>query len=345
MLRIDPSYLDAAREAATAEELRGLLLSAIRLEHAIIPPYLTAAYSLRFGANTRIRAAVRSVVVEEMLHIAILTNILNACGGRPEFDRPGFVPDYPDSLPMNIGGGLVVGLKKFSAELNREVFMEIEEPEHPIHFPGPAEALVEFATIGAFYRALIDKIEELGDAVFTGDPRRQVFGNAAGFPPGRLFAITGAETAVTALRQVVREGEGTEALPTDTSGQNAHYYIFSEIDRGRQLRQDATVPEGYSYTGQQIPFDETKVLNLTENAKAAHYAEGSAARRLVDSFNLTYSNMLRAMQRTFDGDPAHVGALLQMMGRLRDSAANVLNQADPNDPGKKVGLTFQFVPE
>lgn len=346
MLRIHTEYLEAAREAATPEDLQRLLLSAIRLEHAIIPPYLTAAYSLPFGTNTRIRNAITAVAEEEMLHMAILTNLLNAVGGRPEFDRPDFVPAYPGTLPMNIGGGLVVGLKRFSKELNREVFMEIEEPENPLNFPGLTEGagMSEFATIGEFYRALIGRVTALGDAVFTGDPARQVFGNAAGFPPGRLFPIADAATAALALRQVVREGEGTEKLPTDEQGEKAHYYLFSEIDRGRQLKEDAAVPEGFSYTGAPMPFAAGQVLNVPDNPRAEDYPAGSAARAAVDEFNRTYSDMLRSMQRTFDGDPGHVSVLLSKMGRLRLAASNVLGKTDPNHPGKRLGLTFQFVP-
>lgn len=35
-----------------------------------------------------------------MLHFAILANVLNAIGGQPEFDKPEFVPIYPDTLPL-----------------------------------------------------------------------------------------------------------------------------------------------------------------------------------------------------------------------------------------------------
>jgi hypothetical protein len=58
MLLIDPKYIAAARDASNADDLHGLLQSAIQLEHATIPPYLTAAYSLQFGINTGIRSAI-----------------------------------------------------------------------------------------------------------------------------------------------------------------------------------------------------------------------------------------------------------------------------------------------
>src|SRR3712207_5578172 len=132
MLLIDPTYIAAVRDASNADDLHGLLQSAIQLEHATIPPYLTAAYSLQFGINTGIRNAIANIAEEKMLDMAIMANVLNAVGGRVEFDKPKFCPDYPEPLPMNIGSGMVVGLRKFSKSLVHDVFMAIEEPEHPI---------------------------------------------------------------------------------------------------------------------------------------------------------------------------------------------------------------------
>jgi hypothetical protein len=244
MLRIDPSYVAAATSAHSADDLHELLQNAIRLEHATIPPYLTAAYSLKLGINTQIIGIIFSIAREEMLHMAIVANVLNAIGGRPLIDHEEFVPAYPGPLPMGIAGGLQVGLEKFSKYLIHEVFMEIEAPEHPIHFPG-ALATAGFATIGQFYRAIRDKIKELGDSIVTGDPARQVIRNA-GFPPSQLFAIMNVDTATRALERVVKDGEGTTALPLDEDGRLAHYYLFEQIVRGRRLIQGPTAPNGYS---------------------------------------------------------------------------------------------------
>ena len=75
--------------------------------------------------------------------------------GRPQINTPDFVPDYPGRLPMDIGDGLKVHLRKCSIPQVRDVFMEIEKPEKPIDIP-VAAALVaaaptlEFDTIGGF---------------------------------------------------------------------------------------------------------------------------------------------------------------------------------------------------
>jgi hypothetical protein len=345
MLLIDPKYIAAARDASNADDLHGLLQSAIQLEHATIPPYLTAAYSLQFGINTGIRSAIAHIAEEEMLHMAIVANVLNAIGGRVEFDKPEFVPNYPEPLPMNIGSGMVVGLRKFSKSLVHDVFMAIEEPEHPMHFPSVAAVLAAptFATIGAFYRAVIEKIQELGNDIFTGDPARQVIVDA-GFPSEQLFAITDVTTAVRALEQVIKEGEGTAALPFDDEGEPAHYYRFEEIYRGRRLVKDPNAANGFSFTGAEIQFDPAEVWDLPDDPQAADYPSGSEERGKIDAFNRAYSDLLRVLQRTFDGAPGQIGDALFSMGLLRRVAREVVETTDPMT-GKQLGLTFEFMPE
>jgi hypothetical protein len=121
----------------TVEDLRIALDNAMKLEFATIPPYLTALYSIKDGTNTAIAANLRLIVIQEMLHLSLAANILNAIDGRPDF--PGVVPRYPGPLPMGIGSEpgkpFIVPLKKLSHETVRDVFMIIEEPEEPIVFP------------------------------------------------------------------------------------------------------------------------------------------------------------------------------------------------------------------
>ena len=40
------------------------------LEFATIPPYLTAMYSIKAGENRQVYDVIRSVVMQEMLHMA-----------------------------------------------------------------------------------------------------------------------------------------------------------------------------------------------------------------------------------------------------------------------------------
>jgi rubrerythrin len=81
------------------ESLQEHLQWAIELEHSTIPPYLCALYSIEAGHNAEATEVLSSVMVEEMLHLTLAANLLNAVGGRPRLDIPEMLPDYPHSLP------------------------------------------------------------------------------------------------------------------------------------------------------------------------------------------------------------------------------------------------------
>ena len=90
--------------------VRQLLQTAIQVEHSTIPLYLSAQYSIvqNFGDsnsnsnsnNEWASQLIHSVVVEEMLHMTMAANALNAVGGAPSIDDPDFAPDYPVVMPF-----------------------------------------------------------------------------------------------------------------------------------------------------------------------------------------------------------------------------------------------------
>src|SRR5262245_21975489 len=168
MLRIKPQPL------ATADDVRNALQNAIQLEHSTIPPYLTALATLSGTSEsvTYAQEVIRDVVVEEMLHMTLACNILNAIGGHPVIADAHFVPTYPHELPMGVAGDLVVHLKRYSKSLIEDTFMKIEEPEIPLDIPVKPAALARAAsptiTIGQFYAAIRTQIVQNGSRIFTG---------------------------------------------------------------------------------------------------------------------------------------------------------------------------------
>src|SRR4051812_1167970 len=83
----------------TIDDLRRHLQWAIELEHATIPPYLCALYSLDPARNPEAAQVVGTVLAEEMIHLALAANLLNAVGGAPRLDTPDLLPPYPHPLP------------------------------------------------------------------------------------------------------------------------------------------------------------------------------------------------------------------------------------------------------
>ena len=93
------SYAASFGRIATLESLREHLQWAIELEYFTLPPYLCALYSLDSGRNPEAAEVIASVLVEEMLHMTLAANLLNAAGGRPRLDIPEMLPGYPHPLP------------------------------------------------------------------------------------------------------------------------------------------------------------------------------------------------------------------------------------------------------
>src|SRR5256714_13619523 len=81
------------------EALIYMLCEAAELEHGIMCQYLFAAFSLKQRADegltpeqldavTRWRRQIAHVAAEEMLHLALVHNLLSAIGAAPHLGRP-----------------------------------------------------------------------------------------------------------------------------------------------------------------------------------------------------------------------------------------------------------------
>ena len=118
--------LEESTPITSRETLHEYLAVALQLEHATIPPYTVALYSIKPGTNLDATNIIRVVAVEEMLHLTLAANILNATGGTPDLVRPDFVPNYPVPLPTG-EKDFEVGIAKFSQE-SVKTFLNIERP-------------------------------------------------------------------------------------------------------------------------------------------------------------------------------------------------------------------------
>jgi hypothetical protein len=352
MLKVKPEFVEQVRDARQPEDLYDSLQSAIELEHATIPLYLTAAYSIKDGYNAEARRIILSVAIEEMLHMTIAANVANAIGYRPVIDKPGFIPLYPGPLPMHIHEGLTASLQKVSRGLVYDVFMTIEEPEIPIKLrvkeimalslpitPPPKR----FSTIGDFYDAVKNKLRELGDGIFRNPASPQVVDNTW-FPASELFPVADVDSACRAIDVIVDQGEGTRASPLDRpGGRPAHYYRLAQIVYGRMLLEDTSTTEGWSYSGAAVPLNPAGVWNLYPDAKAVDYANGSRERNLVDRFNYSYTNLLRALHTTFNGKPQTLAQALGLMYEQRLLVSDIVS-TPVTDTGYFATPTFEYTP-
>jgi hypothetical protein len=317
----------------TVQDLRKALRHAIRLELGTIPPYLTALFSIKPGANAAAGAIIRSVVIEEMLHLSLACNMLNAVGGEP--DLPAVVLRYPSELGMGIGtkpGGppFIVPLARLS-QASIQTFMTIEEPEHPLKFP-EADALdqTQDHTIGEFYEAVGQLMVKLGEDVFTGDVSRQVTG---WIDQNYLHAVLNLKDALRAIKLIVEQGEGTEQGPEDQSDELAHYYRFEQIQREQTLNRDPVVPEGYEWGPPPIGLDEAGVWPMIKNPPKVPLPPGSEVARVSDQFDGTYTLLINELQRTFNGESDALGSAMAQMHALRIEAARLMPMEVPGHKG------------
>src|ERR1700676_3157847 len=148
--------------------------------------------------------------------------------------------------------------------------MVIEEPEDPLHFPVLKLALEAAAptTIGQFYDKIKKQIQEQGNKIFTGDPKRQL---TTGFGLLQTIHVHDVDSAIAAINLIVEQGEGTKKSPLDPEGTPAHYYRFAEIYYGKMLIPNPEPkPKGpdYAYGGHNISFDACRVWPVITNPKA-----------------------------------------------------------------------------
>ncbi|WP_149264583.1 ferritin-like domain-containing protein [Actinomadura sp. K4S16] len=333
---------------ATLDELREHLQWAIELEHATLPPYLCALYSLDAERNPEAAEAVAGVFVEEMLHLALAANLLNAVGGRPRLDMPRMLPPHPRRLP-HADPSLVLSLLPFGPEA-LDMFLRLERPAPP-GAPPEGDA---YETIGQFYDAVEDGLRHLCDRlgereVFTGDPARQVHAGHFRHTAGRLVAVGDLASALTALREIVEEGEGSSRGEVWDGDQDvhhperdevAHYYRFQELRAGRRYRRGDTPRSGP--TGEAIAVDPAGVLPMRRDPRLADHAPGSAIRTAQEEFDHTYCAVLHLLEQAFNGSPRLLAVATGTMYGLRAQAQALMRM--PDVEGMRAGPTFTYVP-
>jgi len=361
-MKISRLHMDQVIQATLAEHLLPVVQKVIELEHATIPPYLCGYFTIKQGSNQLAADIIRSVVVEEMLHLTIACNLMNALGGKPALDTPDFVPNYPGELPFGIGDHFKVHLRKCSVDQVRDVFMKIEEPEDPIDVPvamsalAMQDAMMEFdLTIGALYNALSLRLQQLeqqaqaqGKTIFIGDKARQVVPRHWFPDPDEMFPIENIDDAVKAINVIVDQGEGTTTDPFDDSGEPAHYYRFEQIVEGKMLAHRPGQTPPYAFAGDAVVLDTSQIFDMDDNPKIANYKEGSYSRRMATQFSYNYTKLLKSLHNTYNGDPAGIDRSMGVMYELRFSALQALETpaewADQNNTtNKQTGLSFEYV--
>ena len=335
-------------------ELISYLDAAMALEHATIPPYLTAYYSIHSTTNSDAAHIIRVVAVEEMLHLTLVANVLNAIGGSPDLTRPGFVPSYPAYLPDG-EDDFTVDLRPFSPEA-METFCKIERPRKapdagsrlvrsdtgkPMLAASPTVEGMRFFSIGEFYEEIIEGLGKLAAAdpgLFCGDESRQVGPEYFYSGGGAVIKVRDLDSACQALRFIAEQGEGLDGGVYDTEGELAHYYRFRQLQLGHYY-QKGDQPD--SPSGAKLEVDWGAVYKVKVSARMSDYPAGSELAAVAEAFNADYGVFLALLTKAFNGEPDRLEEAVWQMFRLRDGFNRLIRNPLPGAEGLHAAPTFE----
>jgi rubrerythrin len=374
-LTVNPALALKLRDIQTAsvqdddarQALGALLQSALQLEFATIPTYLSAAFSLVFHLNTnrKIYDLILRVAKEEMLHLTAVANLMNAIGIAPNIACA--VPQFPCDLTV-LDPPLRLDLRSFSLDLVKGLFMAIEAPEVRVVFPA-AFMQDRPRTIGQFYKGIIEIIDNdtipdlfknASDEAYKQRAVDPNFSKAVAYLnnqdtgkyPLKLgidFKITDKVSAIRHLSWVVNEGEGEAPYkPLDTEGLPGHHYRFESIVRSRYLVPDEHADLKYSFSGGDLPFDPSSVHEFDVNAKAKDYHDYPLVQQNMKSLNDDYTTMINSLHQAFNcpspqqvkqADDAYDQAV-GIMRNMSNRANTIIRQAQA--AGIKGGIPFEY---
>lgn len=344
--------------------LHGLLQKALMLELSTIPPYATACYSIKEqGAydrsapeivNAEPIEVIRQVMVEEMLHMVLVANVLNALDGRPRLNDPELLPHYP--LALLDGKGPTVHLRRFSPD-QVKAFRDVERaPPDPQRAAGG-----DYHTIGGFYLYLAKTLDEACERhgaanLFTGHPERQIGAGEYYGAGGEVIAVKGRAAecralALEALREIMEEGEGADHGGLACDGDRipgpeerwdiAHYFKFNEILHSRYYRAEDHVDGPPS--GGDLAVDWSAVWPMRDDPKPGDYRAHPEIAALSERFNATWSALLDGLDAAFNGDKARLAGLVPLMYRLKEDAQRLMRVPLPGGNGEMAGPTWHYV--
>lgn len=345
------------------EELIYLLGEAAEFEHAVMCTYLYAQWSLKSELSEGItreeqqalsnwRGLLRSVALEEMLHLALVNNLLASIGAASHFARPNF-PIPQGYFPA----GVDLHLAPFNTETMQH-FVHIEQPEgieiqdgktftHEAHYPRVVcpslltPTTRDYASQGHLYhgigRSLQDLARELGEErLFIGHGEAQL--SSAEFPLPGIFKVHDLESALRAIEEIVDQGEGAPAYREDS-----HYarfaLVYAEYRALKSLRPEFVAAR---------PAAANPVLAEAVDRDNVVPVTDPLARRVVDLGNSVYALMLQTLAQVCAPVPLPAGLRqglskasceMMLLTTVLGEAATKLPIGD-QAPGVNAGLSF-----
>lgn len=297
------------------EQLLDSLSEAAEIEHNLMCCYLYAAWSLKTEPDDGLDAetlkvvkgwqrAIVDVAIDEMTHLTLVANLMNALGGVAHLHRANF--------PIANGyhpAGLQVKLAPFTPDTLQH-FIYLERPEGSDEpdgkgfdeRPSYSRALTglrmmpsaqDYLTVGHLYRSVEAGLKqlsaEIGEAVlFCGDPALQVCPNILTLTG--LVRITNLQSACKAIDTIVTQGEGAA-----TGSEASHYSRFVRIREAYDAMRAADPDFRPAWPVAHNPVMRKPIQNPEDRV----WIECHQPRQVLDLGNAVYNHMLRFLGQGF----------------------------------------------
>jgi Ferritin-like len=320
------------------EALIYMLCEAAELEHGLMCQYLFAAFSLKqdqaegltadeLEAVLRWRRVISHVATEEMLHLALVQNVLAAIGAAPHLSRPSLpapAHHYPAGVKLTLVPFGEAALRHFMF-LERPEGMELDGAEGIDAPVGDAVPLMsereivpqgqDFATVGHLYRSIEHGIahlaEEFGERnLFVGPRRAQA--TSAHFHWPELVPVTDLASAQQAFDTILEQGEGARG-----HWEHAHFGQFVQILA--EYRQLTTANPGFQPTRPVI----FATVRTSEHNESVPRIGDRVTSGCGDLFNVSYEILLQILGRFF----AHTAETDAQLATLANSALKLMLRA------------------
>ncbi len=297
------------------EQLLDSLSEAAEIEHNLMCCYLYAAWSLKTDEDDDIdpelrkeitgwRRTIVDVAIDEMTHLTLVGNLMNALGGVAHLHRANF-PIAQGYHPA----GLQVKLAPFNRDTLQH-FIYLERPEGSDEpdgkgfedRPGYSRALAglkimpsaqDYLTVGHLYRSVeagLKKLSaEIGEkALFCGDPSLQVCPNILTL--NGLIHVNNLETACKAIETIVEQGEGASS-----SSEACHYSRFVKVREAY----DALLAKDPNFRPAHPVAHNPVMRKPIQDPEDRVWIECEAPRQVLDLGNAVYNHMLRFLAQGF----------------------------------------------
>src|SRR5450631_382724 len=350
--------------ATHRDQLITMLAEAAEIEHCLMCTYLYAAFSLKqsvdedllaheFSAVQRWRAEIIAIANDEMLHLALVNNLLIAVGSRPHYRHYNF-PALPGQFPADVA----VALLPFDA-VTLDHFIYVERPseadetdsatiDKPVYSRDMESANLvsetsgDYETVGELYQAITDSLAPLAaslgeEGLFVGSLAAQLTEEDVFLPS--LCSIATVAQATKALNLIVEQGEGSRVCHA-----TSHYARFRTIRQQWQaLSSDRAAFKPY----RDVARNPVMRAPVTTDERVQVVSEPAIS--LLDVGNSSYFMMLRLFALMSDTAncllPRRVvmAQAMTLMHALADIGFALTSlPANPHYPGVQAGLTFSL---